>query len=137
MALVTATCTDCGRIELRSRDIRLRCCQESGEMTFLFRCPVCRMMEVQSAEQTVADTLIAVGCQCEIWQLPQELYDSARRTSVTLTHDDVLDFVLALRDADTAVIIGTAVGLSVYDQQKFLEELRIADSRVIARELNA
>ena len=61
MALIRATCSDCGDVELRSRDLRVRSCVDTDEATYLFRCPVCRMIEVRPAEQHVVDVLLAAG----------------------------------------------------------------------------
>ena len=52
MALIRATCSDCGDVELRSRDLRVRTCQDTDEATYLFRCPVCRMIEVRPPSST-------------------------------------------------------------------------------------
>ncbi|HLU40843.1 MAG TPA: hypothetical protein VKZ55_00460 [Microthrixaceae bacterium] len=90
MALIRATCSDCGDVELRSRDLRVRTCTDTEEATYLFRCPVCRMIEVRPAEPHVVDVLLAAGVQSEEWRLPAEL--SEPRKGEAITHDDVLDF---------------------------------------------
>ena len=59
MALIRATCSDCGDVELRSRDLRVRTCTDTEGATYLFRCPVCRMIEVRPAEPHVVDVLLA------------------------------------------------------------------------------
>jgi hypothetical protein len=98
MALIRATCTDCGDVELRSRDIRVRTCRNTGESTYLFRCPVCRMTEVRPAESHVVDVLLAAGVEVTEWSLPAEL--SERHEGRSITHDDVLDFHALLETAD-------------------------------------
>lgn len=90
MALIRATCSDCGDVELRSRDLRVRTCSETEEATYLFRCPVCRMIEVRPAESHVVDVLVAAGVDSEVWHLPAELHE--RRRGEAISHDDVLDF---------------------------------------------
>jgi hypothetical protein len=90
MALIRATCTDCGDVELRSRDLKVRMCEDTGASTYLFRCPVCRMIEVRTAETHVVDVLLAAGVSCTEWHLPAELAE--RRAGEAITHDDVLDF---------------------------------------------
>ena len=65
MALIRATCSDCGDVELRSRDLRVRTCADTDEATYLFRCPVCRMIEVRPAEAHVVDVLLAAGVDSE------------------------------------------------------------------------
>lgn len=90
MALIRATCTDCGDVELRSRDLKVRMCAETDSATYLFRCPVCRMIEVRNAEEHVVDVLLAAGVPCTEWHMPAELEE--RRDGEPITHDDVLDF---------------------------------------------
>jgi hypothetical protein len=90
MALIRATCSDCGDVELRSRDLKVRMCRDTEAATYLFRCPVCRMVEVRPAEAHVVDVLLAAGVTCVEWSLPAELGE--RRGGDPITHDDVLDF---------------------------------------------
>lgn len=90
MALIRATCSDCGDVELRSRDLRVRTCEDTDEATYLFRCPVCRMIEVRPAEQHVVDVLLAAGVHSDTWHMPAELHEA--HLGEAITHDDVLDF---------------------------------------------
>jgi hypothetical protein len=98
MALIKATCSDCGDVELRSKDVRVRICLDGGDATYLFRCPVCRMVEVRDAETHVVDILLAAGVDCTEWRLPAELHEP--RSGAAITHDDVLDFHGMLEGAD-------------------------------------
>jgi len=90
MALIRATCNECGDVELRSRDLQVRICVDNGSSTYLFRCPVCRMTEVKPADDQIVDILAAAGVRCIEWRLPQELGE--RPVGEPITHDDVLDF---------------------------------------------
>lgn len=90
MALIRATCSECGDVELRSRDLRVRICTDNGTGSYIFRCPVCRMTEVKNADDQVVDILVAAGVRCVEWKLPAELWE--RPGGETITHDDVLDF---------------------------------------------
>ncbi|HOT79377.1 MAG TPA: hypothetical protein PKY13_05290 [Microthrixaceae bacterium] len=90
MALIRATCSECGDVELRSRDLQVRICGDTGDGTYLFRCPVCRMTEVKNADDQVVDILAAAGVKCVEWRLPAEMTE--RPTGEPITHDDVLDF---------------------------------------------
>lgn len=92
MTVIRATCSDCGRIELRSRDIVVRLCLDTDEQQYYFLCPVCRMVEAQLTQTEVVDSLLVAGCRLESWSLPDELSDSKRYDSGKLTHDDALDF---------------------------------------------
>jgi len=105
MALIRATCSDCGDVELRSRDLRVRTCRDTDEATYLFRCPVCRMIEVRPAESHVVDVLLAAGVDLEQWQLPAELAEQKRGEAIS--HDDVLDFHDLLRTPDWFVTLAT------------------------------
>lgn len=89
MALIRATCSDCGDVELRARDLSLRLCRDSGAATYLFRCPACAMVEVRDAEPHVIDVLAAAGVSRTEWDLPAELAES--HGGRLITHDDVLD----------------------------------------------
>lgn len=90
MALIRATCSDCGDVELRSRDLKVRVCRDNQSATYLFRCAVCRMIEVRPAEDHVVDVLLAAGVPCTEWNLPAELGEPHYGDSID--HDDVLDF---------------------------------------------
>lgn len=96
MALIRATCNECGDVELRSRDLRVRICSDTGEGSYHFRCPVCRMVEVKSADDKIVDILVAAGVRCQEWHLPAELRE--RRVGEPISHDDVLDFHVLLDD---------------------------------------
>ena len=90
MALIRATCSECGDVELRSRDLKVRTCVETAASTYLFRCPVCRMTEVKNADEQIVDILAAAGVVCVDWHLPHEMAE--RPVGEAITHDDVLDF---------------------------------------------
>ncbi|MEZ5322681.1 MAG: hypothetical protein R2698_11535 [Microthrixaceae bacterium] len=90
MALIRATCSECGDVELRSRDLQVRICADTDEGTYLFRCPVCRMVEVKHADDQVIDILAAAGVRCVEWAMPAEIGE--RPQGDPITHDDVLDF---------------------------------------------
>ena len=90
MALIRATCSECGDVELRSRDLEVRICSDTDTSTYLFRCPVCRLTEVKGADDQIVDILVAAGVRCTEWHLPAELAE--RPIGDPITHDDVLDF---------------------------------------------
>jgi hypothetical protein len=90
-------------VELRSRDLKVRMCQDTESATCLFRCPVCRMIEVRTAESHVVDVLLAAGVPCAEWHLPAELTES--RGGAPISHDDVLDFHELLTTPDWFVTL--------------------------------
>ncbi len=105
MALIRATCSDCGDVELRSRDLRVRTCVDTSEATYLFRCPICRMIEVRAAEDHVVDVLLAAGVTSEDWLLPAELQEVHSGDSID--HDDVLDLHHLLSTTDWFTTLAT------------------------------
>lgn len=90
MALIRATCSECGDVELRSRDLQVRICADNEAGTYIFRCPICRMTEVKDADDQVIDILVAAGVRCTEWTMPAELIE--RPLGPPINHDDVLDF---------------------------------------------
>lgn len=90
MALIRATCSECGDVELRSKDLQVRICVDTAASSYLFRCPICRMTEVKPADDPVVDVLVAAGVRCTEWHLPRELAEHP--VGEPITHDDVLDF---------------------------------------------
>jgi hypothetical protein len=90
MATIRATCGDCGDVELTTADVRVRVCVEDNAGTYSFRCPVCRMMVVKTAEPRIVDLLAASGVEVSTWQLPSELYET--HSGERICHDDLLDF---------------------------------------------
>ncbi|MCB1026667.1 MAG: hypothetical protein R2704_05515 [Microthrixaceae bacterium] len=90
MALIRATCSDCGDVELRSTGLQLRVCAENGSATYVFRCPECSMAEVRPAQEDVVDVLVSAGVTLTRWSLPAELDEP--RGGRPITHDDLLDF---------------------------------------------
>ena len=91
MALIRATCRECGDVELSSCDVQVRVCEDTREATFLFRCPICRMVEVREADQQVVDILVCAGCKSSSWRLPKELTERPK-AGPAITHDDLIDF---------------------------------------------
>ena len=90
MALIRATCSDCGDVELRSRDLTIRVCRQNQTSSYRFRCPVCAMIEVRAAQDHVFQALLAAGVRYVQWNLPAELAEP--HVGEGITHDDVLDF---------------------------------------------
>lgn len=99
MALIRATCSECGDVELRSCDVRVRVCEDTKQATYLFRCPVCRMTEVKGADDQVVDILVSAGCALSSWRLPKEL-DEHPKVGGTITYDDLIDFHDRINDDD-------------------------------------
>ncbi len=98
MAVIRATCQDCGDVELRSADLHIRICRQDRAGTYRFRCPQCRMIEVRNAQNEVLEVLLAAGVHCTEWSLPHELEEE--HPGPAITHDDLLDFHEMLESQD-------------------------------------
>jgi hypothetical protein len=98
MALIRATCSDCGDVELRSNGLQLRICVETGVATYIFRCPECTMAEVRPAADDVVDTLVSAGVKLTRWSLPAEL-NERHHNGRPFNHDDLIDFHEFLEDS--------------------------------------
>lgn len=92
MALIRATCPDCGDVEFDSTDIVVRLCVTDDSWSYRFPCPECNTVSVHPVTSTMASELIWVDCQVEVWEMPA-LDDNVGET---ITHDDLIDFVDSL-----------------------------------------
>ncbi|MEJ5255285.1 MAG: hypothetical protein WHS89_08055 [Acidimicrobiales bacterium] len=97
MATIRASCSECGDVELTTRDVHVRVCTADNRGTYLFRCPICAMTVVKPAEARTIDLLVASGVSYETWELPLELSEP-RGTGQPITHDDLIDFHRLLAD---------------------------------------
>jgi hypothetical protein len=104
MAMIRASCPDCGDVELTTREMTVRVCVDDNRGSYLFRCPSCTMRVTKSAEPRIIDLLVSSGVVVEMWSLPLELHE--RPVGEPLTHDDLLSFheVLVQDDWFAAVL---------------------------------
>jgi hypothetical protein len=93
--LIRATCGDCGDVELGTRDLLVRLCEDTESGTYVFRCPRCEHPVVRPADRPTIDLLVSSGCRLEVWSTPAELVE-ARPAGMPITHDDLIDFHEAL-----------------------------------------
>lgn len=98
MATIRATCSECGDVELTTRDVQVRVCLNDDSASYTFRCPCCRMSVVKPAEPRVVDLLVASGVRFDKWHLPAEMFEP--RSGERITHDDLLDFHQMLQQDD-------------------------------------
>lgn len=89
--LIRATCSDCGDVELGTRDLVVRVCEDDESGTYVFRCPACEHPVVRPADRPTIDILVSSGCRLEVWQLPAELVEP-RPEGAAFTYDDIIDF---------------------------------------------
>jgi len=97
--LIRATCGECGDVELGTRDLVVRLCEESESGTYVFRCPNCALPVVRPADRSTIDLLVSSGCRLEVWNMPAELIEP-RPLGQPFTHDDLIDFHEVLSEGD-------------------------------------
>lgn len=95
--LIRATCSDCGDVELGTRDLVVRLCEDTESGSYVFRCPSCALPVVRPADMPTIDLLVSAGCRLEVWNVPAELYEP-HPVGLPFTHDDLIDFHEQLAD---------------------------------------
>lgn len=92
--IVRATCPSCGDVELTVEQVQVLFCVSTGVATYSFRCPACGVMVNKDANDAVVESLSSAGARMVAWTLPAELAEP--KTGPRITHDDLLEFHLAL-----------------------------------------
>ena len=90
VALVRASCPECGDVELPGTGLRARVCETTGEGSYTFTCPECETVVVKPADQRLLDLLVASGITLVSWSLPSELAESHKGEPIS--YDDILAF---------------------------------------------
>lgn len=92
MALVRATCTECGEnVEILSSCITLRAQRDLKMGTYEFICPLCRKLVVKVARESIAKLLYGTGCTEVIYSPPViDLVGGA-----PMSEDEKIDLILA------------------------------------------
>lgn len=91
MAIIKASCPECGDVQLTSQDVSCRLKAETNEGSYSFRCPECRISVCKSAEQRILDLLVNSGVDLFVMERPKEL-DEHPFSNPPFTYDDLLDF---------------------------------------------
>ena len=99
MTEVQATCASCGVVWLSPGDIVVRVCVDLQSSAYTFRCPECGLRAAKPADDGVVEILTLIGVSLEEWYSPDELWEP-RPGGAPISHDDVLDFHVLLRDTD-------------------------------------
>lgn len=89
--LIRATCGDCGDVQLGTRDLVVRLCEDTESGTYVFRCPNCDTPVVRPADAPTIDLLVASGVRLELWSMPAELVEP-HPVGPPFDHDDLIDF---------------------------------------------
>jgi hypothetical protein len=98
MAIIRASCPDCGDVELTSRDVTVRVNSTTNEGSYAFQCPECQLAVSKSAEPRIIDLLVSSGVELYVWTMPAELLEE--RTGPTISYDDLLEFHYDLQAED-------------------------------------
>lgn len=89
--LIRATCSDCGDVELGTRDLVVRLREDTESGTYVFRCPTCEAPVVRPADRPTIDLLVSSGCRLELWNTPAELVER-HPVGEPFCYDDLIDF---------------------------------------------
>ncbi len=90
MAVVRATCDECGDVELTPEEVVVRVCLDDQRSSYSFRCPICATPIARQVGSHLVELLASSGSTVSLWHLPAELNEP--RDGAALTHDDLLDF---------------------------------------------
>lgn len=90
VALVRASCPQCGDVELPGSELKARVCETTGEGSYSFACPECETVIVKPADQRLVDLLVASGITLTKWSLPGELAEA--HNGDPISYDDILAF---------------------------------------------
>lgn len=90
MAVIRATCNDCGDIELAPREVQVRVCLDDQRASYSFRCPTCLHPVARQVESRLVELLASSGSPVSLWHLPAELEEV--HWGPAISHDDLLDF---------------------------------------------
>lgn len=112
MAIIRASCPDCGDVELTSRDVRVRVNAATNEGSYAFQCPECQLAVSKAAEPRIIDLLVSSGVELFVWTVPAELLEP--RVGPAISYDDLLNFHYELQDESWFdKVTGTARDLNV------------------------
>ncbi len=98
MAIIHATCSDCGDVQLTQADVVVRICSTNSSRSYSFSCPTCSKIVVKVATPQMVDLLVTSGVRLVTWHLPEELTEVHEGDPID--HDDLLDFHTLLQRDD-------------------------------------
>lgn len=96
MAVVRATCDECGDIQVTAEDVVVRVCLDDQRASYVFSCPICHVPVARPLGTRLVELLASSGSPVSLWHLPAEL--SEHHDGDALTYDDLLDFHERLQD---------------------------------------
>lgn len=98
MTTIKASCPCCGDVDLTPAQVRLVVCSVQSWSYYSFTCRTCREEVRKPAAPKVIALLTSGGVVAEQWSVPAEALEEL--TGPPISHDDVLDMVLALQRVD-------------------------------------
>ncbi|MGI8759642.1 MAG: hypothetical protein ACR2K0_10095 [Acidimicrobiales bacterium] len=98
MARIRTTCPDCGEVETRTEDVKVRVCTDDSRGSYAFRCLNCGLAVSKPADAKIVKLLVSAGTALTMWRLPAELAEA--RSGQPLTHDELLAFHQLLEGPD-------------------------------------
>ena len=101
MASVRVSCPECGDVEVDSRDVTVRCCDETQHFAYRVLCPNCTMPIVNDADDDAVALLLEGDARTEHWHLPLEVYEHPV-DATPINTSDLLDFHEAMERLPTA-----------------------------------
>lgn len=98
MTTIKASCPCCGDVDLTPAQVRLVVCSVEDWSYYTFNCPRCQEDVRKPAAPQVVGLLTSGGVRAEYWTIPAEALEA--HDGPVISHDDVLDMVLALDKCD-------------------------------------
>lgn len=106
MAIIRASCPDCGDVETTPDQMKLSVCGDDlSRMGYSFPCPACNGIVIKDTNQRIFDLLVSSGVRVEIWKMPYEMIQADQlnrffKATEPLTHDHLLEFHELLQTSD-------------------------------------
>lgn len=98
MVTILSSCPQCGRVELEPAELTLVVFDLKERSHYRFHCEGCDQDVVKPADEQVVALLAQGGVLPEMRSFPQEALEEHEGAPVSI--DEVLEFILALRDTD-------------------------------------
>lgn len=102
MTTVTASCPDCGQVEMTADAVTLMVCNHAPLSYYEFPCLDCGNKVRKPADNFVISLLLSAGIRAQVWTVPAEALEP--KAGPTLTPDDLLDFAISMRHAPDALV---------------------------------
>ena len=95
---IVVECPDCGESRVRPEQVTVRRCVDSGQGSYRFACPTCRLLTVGDSQMSALMRAVDAGAGFESWTMPSELNERPDGPLFTLA--DVFELHLLLLEPD-------------------------------------